>query len=485
MSSKTAEDALAISCFSLPLAPWQQPRSHRTLACEKRKRKSHDIEQDEGHDNDNDNGYDGSNNANTHYSESEHYRTVSEDHLLHGRYGNSNGISGGAYSSRASSAQTLTPDEQRQYLVSGLDLDSELPGDHFPHRAPVAAGPQSYKSAVKIQRELSNLAEPVFDPFPAGRRTLRLQHLAVVTAILHRCLIAGDYIRAGRAWGLILRDSFAGTPVQVKYTARWGVGAEILLWSDFDCESISIDSSKEKYDNGNHRVDRPVRQQRSVYRQWYTRNGFRKAKDYYDRLILQYPYTKSHPHALSPLDFYPAMLGLWISIAQEESRAARESVVGGGEGDEEDDDGGENNDGNTYTGDNMMETAFDSGEVLPPSHYSSRQRSRVISARANELVEAERIAAELDRILQSPPYSDSPRLLELRGMVSQWIGDLHVSSVTADDPDNMPLDDVQLSLDYRVALERREREIQKANEIFEKARRRDKKADSHVTYASS
>lgn len=450
--SKTTDSRPSASLFSLPLAPWQQPRSLRTLACEfKRKRSSHDDgddhdaedqEEEEGYDNDINGGID------DRHSQHGQYRTVSDD-LAEDRHS--------VYSSRAPSSQVLTPDEQRQFIAAGLDLDSELPGDQFPHRAPTLAGPRSYNSYGRIHKGLSKLREPVYDPIPTGRRSLRLQHLAVITAILHRCLMAGDYVRAGRAWGLILRDSFGGIPVQVKYTARWGIGAEVLLWSGFDRKSVLPPSEESG--------DAP---RRPPYRQWFTREGFEKAKDYYERLILHYPYSKSHPHSLNPLDFYPAMYGLWISIAQEESRTAREIT-------NDDDYGGDDNN-DSYMGDDPMELASDSGEVAPRKHTG--QRKKIIDARAKELAEAEKIASELDKILLSPPYSDSPRLLELRGMISQWIGDLHVSSITADDPDNMPADDVQLSLDYRRAIEQQDKEIAKAEEFFERAKKRNKVAAS-------
>ncbi|KAI5299950.1 hypothetical protein KEM55_000847, partial [Ascosphaera atra] len=269
------QDRPAASFFSLPLAYWQQPHSLRTATYEsKRKRK---LDDEEGDDEEED--------------RQDVHDSVENDY--------------GAYSSRAASSVILTPDEQRQYLTAGLPVDSELPGGAFPHGPPPQAGLKTASSRKKVERELAHSSQPLFDPTPNGQRTLRLQHLAVVTTILHRCLSEGDYMRAGRAWGLILRDSVGGSHVDVRQAGRWGIGAEILLWSD-----------------QNNGKATQVQQEPSNTKQWFTRKGFERAKEYYERLILQFPYDKRHKNSTNPLHFYPAMFGLWISVTQDESREA-------------------------------------------------------------------------------------------------------------------------------------------------------------------
>ena len=340
----------------------------------------------------------------------------------------------------------LSPEEAHQYRVAGLGFDRELPSHPFPHAPPPAWKARKKHSKPirerQILEELSLLSTPLYPPRAAAYRgNLRLQHLSAITAIAHRCLLQGDYIRAGRAWGLLLREEVLGRSIDVRREGKWGIGAEILL-----------------------RRGRQMADLRSVPNQsglCFTRQGFEDAKRYYDRLILQHPFRKTSPDMISSIHFYPAMFGLWIYVVQEESKAASDQVL-------------------KHLDEWEEESGSDSGDGL------RRQNTRLAEIKASEREQAEQVAASMDEILMSPPYSDSPELLELRGMVSLWIGDLFVSSVpqeVKDDRDEEEDDDYDMARDesspdlfkrreQRLAMEKKDSEVHKSKEFFARAAQR-------------
>jgi hypothetical protein len=97
---------------------------------------------------------------------------------------------------------SLTPAEIAQYRLAGLELNEDLPGfgpngvKDFPHRA-LPERDADINVSVKEKDPTSKGAE-------RGPH-LRIQHLSVLTTILHRCLLEGDIPRATRAWSLLLR----------------------------------------------------------------------------------------------------------------------------------------------------------------------------------------------------------------------------------------------------------------------------------------
>lgn len=225
---------------------------------------------------------------------------------------------------------------------------------------------------------------------PSDRTGLRKQHLAVLVAILHKCLLKGDYLRAGRAWGMLLRSENRGRPFDVRSHGRWGIGAEILLFRDGQLKQKQKQMKSERETGAEQHLDTNDTDELRNHRQasFFTQEGFYKAKDYYERLILQYPYRKHSPNATSALHFYPAMFGLWIYAVQENnkrilatSQESNDSTVGG------------DSDASTDT-------------------------------TAKTMRDASEIAARLDELLVSPPYSDQTELWRLRGMVALWMADL-------------------------------------------------------------
>ncbi|KAI1961938.1 hypothetical protein LOZ58_003016 [Ophidiomyces ophidiicola] len=460
----------SISHFALPLPLWLQPVSYRTAKYDPPKRAkraaAREEEEDDNDDNDDNNeeGY-----LETDNEEEDVDRSFDVVAARRSRESTvkSERSRRSVSSSAAAAAAVLTPAEAHQYRVAGHAPDSDLPGGNFPHsrRGSMSSAATPFVAPRRrrdVERDLALLNPPVFvrgrSTMTTTRSTLRLRHLGVLTTILHRCLLQGDYVRAGRAWGLLLRDEWGGHALDVRTEGRWGVGAEILLRS-----RNGGDGGEEDDDGG-----------------WFSRAGFDKARYYYDRLVLHFPYRKHAPHALGPLHFYPAMFGLWISIVQEESRAAREAPLDEPE----------------------PEFIYDPNENMSICSGTApddrRRRAHAVArARTAELDEAQRIAARLDDLLVSPPFSDSYELLRLRAMISLWIGDLFVSSVSPDDPaaadnegDNFassapydhdgdvsmaydePVDSTLARMEEGLGNERKAAEVEKARAFFHRARRR-------------
>ncbi|KAL6234610.1 hypothetical protein BDW75DRAFT_211814 [Aspergillus navahoensis] len=431
------------SAFSLPLPLWQQHPSIRVARYERKRKNGYDTEEDKDYHN---GGEDGE---------------------------TTDGLSDLGLTNRS---VILPPEEAHQYRVAGLRIDEELPDTkHFPH-APVPERNRKVNNRGSILKELSALSPPIYPPQSAAHQgNLRLHHLAVLTSVLHRCLLEGDYIRAGRAWGLIIREQFGGNSIDVRTDDRWGIGAEILLRKDLQVSDELPE--RERTDSGRHGV---------LPRLLFTRKGFEDAKQYYETLIIQHPYQKTAPNAISALHFYPAMFGLWIYVAQEESAYARRALE---EKDSallreswEDEEAGSENEGQ--------------------GDWRERYQNLAADIRAKELAEAERIAARMDGILTSPPYSDSPELLELRGMVSQWIADLLVSSLLSAKSDDEEYDNdhdmsaldgdddvfmatagadgVEARRERRIAMEKREAELSRSQEFMEKAQKRKRGVSSRL-----
>lgn len=423
------------SAFSLPLPPSQQPQSVRIARYEPRKRRKHSEDWDED----------------TSDVGGEMTDAVSDSGVT---------LSG--------TDLILSPEEAHQYRIAGLPFDQKLPSGNFPHGAPRDWTRSSRQTQNHIIAQLPSLSPPLYPPQSAAYQgNLRLQHLAVITSILHRCLLQGDYVRAGRAWGILLREEFGGKPIDVRNEGRWGIGAEILLRRGHRISRNTPGSGS--LGNLHHGMA-------DASGLCFTRAGFEDAKRYYERLIIQHPFRKAAPDAISSLHFYPAMFGLWIYVVQEECNAARKDIqcrLGESEWFSEDE---------------------ETGSEFEDQH-GERPRRRGLLAEVDdkERDQAQQIAARMDEILSSPPYSDSQELLELRAMVSLWVSDLLVSSLPQEELDRPNADydyhhrdddDNDLTVrkgfpgltharrEQRLAMERREAELQKSRRFFERARQR-------------
>lgn len=231
----------------------------------------------------------------------------------------------------------------------------------------------------------------------------RQQHLAVVAAILHRCLLQGEYVRASRAWALLLRSEMNGRPIDVRDQGRWGIGAEILHQ-----KSLSQRGGLLREDQGSalQEYDEMSTTNTSSRDNQYSR----PSQDYYERLIVQYPFRKRYRNAIGPLEFYPALFGLRMFSEQQIHEDLLRSFQ----------------ENKPHDQDNMRDdTSSGSGSISPENRNSEFLRLKNLLE--SSVTRAKETANQLDELLSSPPYSDDSKLQNLRSMIDLWIGDLLTS----------------------------------------------------------
>ena len=312
---------------------------------------------------------------------------------------------------------TLVHGIESQHETFRQALAEGLPGSNFTHNFPHRSQTSS-RSKVKeeiahelttLKPALSSARGPNYDIQTnlAGDPGLRQRHLTAMTTTLQRCLLEGDYIRAGRAWGLLLRSEHSGHTMDLRSNNRWGIGAEILLRRD-----VELARKRKDGQMSNLHEMAMMNQDRSC---WFSVDGFKKAKNYYERLVLQYPYRKAAPNAIGPLDFYRAMFGLWIYAVNEQHSAELGSI--------------RKNANRSQHYERRVDKETDSESESDGASASdiemdlrySKERERI---RKSTLQRAQEIASRLAELLISPPYTNSDMFKNLREMIDIWIKDL-------------------------------------------------------------
>lgn len=254
----------------------------------------------------------------------------------------------------------------------------------------------------------NNFSDPELPrPETIGYQSFRQHHAVTLTTVLHRCLLQGDYLRAGRTWGILLRMRVATGSLNLRNHDHWGLGAEIL------CHQNSQQISDIARQEGRLLVDRHDINEDSLLNPfyWFNPEGFKEAREYYERLILQYPYQKQFPNLVNALDFYPAMFGLWIYAVQQHHKFKLQ-----------------------YWGEPDPKIKGQPSEVAQSGEKSSaldpemKKGPRIAEAHTVYVDSAREIQNHLDGLLLSPPFSDNARLYNLQSMVNQWVGHLSYSN---------------------------------------------------------
>ncbi|PBP17177.1 hypothetical protein BUE80_DR012041 [Diplocarpon rosae] len=344
---------------------------------------------------------------------------------------------------------SLTPAEIAQYRLAGLELNEELPDvKSFPHRGlPGVAGPRDAKGKRKdiLVEDQDDDDEGVKDydegggvKRPSRGPWLRNQHFSVLTTILHRCLQEGDITRASRAWAMLLRMQISGRGIDIRHNGYWEIGAGLLM--------RSLDKKRRyAYDEEGSDAEEVVEEaeEDATERRWGSREGWEKAKSYYERLILDFPYNRQFQGSVSALDFWPAMISCEIyGIQFEQNEGLRDVQKGEAKHNELDGSGDENFDSDDGD-DNPEEDIFTVIQTRKEKIRRKRAAKRWMErdqVRQHALTASEKIAARLDELMAIPPFSDSHNMIRLRGMLALYIGDLSVPEmpIKDDDQDKIP-----------------------------------------------
>lgn len=299
------------------------------------------------------------------------------------------------------------------YLVAGLSREQPVPRFPFPH-APVKSSDAPRRSS---QEELAAVNPPLYvaKAEPEDQSTsLKRKHLDNLTVILHRCMLKGDWERASRTWGLLARTEVGGQGIDVRQHGRWGIGAEILMRREHDKPSNSAagptsqasEDGTLQDDNDGHNTSTKLSDQ-----------GFKLAREYYERLVLQYPYTPHSQHTVNSRVFYPALFNVWVYEVQSRYKGLREEAS------------------------RPRRSSIQSIASDVSHHSRSSQLDSSHDLTKRELEDALPVADRLDQLLLNPPFDVSEPLLQLRGMMGIWLSDLHASlaKTTSNRPDDSSL----------------------------------------------
>ena len=173
---------------------------------------------------------------------------------------------------------------------------------------------------------------------------------------------------------MILRAELGGHSFDLRYGQRWGLGAEILLRRKHGDTQMVEKSVTEVPDDASSTVP-------------FSEESFAITRDYYERLILQYPYRRLLPDATSSLNILPAMFGLWIR-----------RILGRGK----------------------MTVPI----LTSDSANQANQRHAPYTNHQSCPEEAQELIDRLDDMLASPPYSEKAWFWQLKAMIFLWIADV-------------------------------------------------------------
>ncbi|KAL3418334.1 hypothetical protein PVAG01_10050 [Phlyctema vagabunda] len=351
---------------------------------------------------------------------------------------------------------SLAPSEVLQYRLAGLELDQELPSTKirdFPHRglpetAPARRRRSKSRSQSKGRDRFSTFdsvigedilqEEVLIEPEKKGRERgprLRTHHWGVLTTVLHKCLLDGDIPRASRAWALLLRAEIAGKGIEIRQSGYWGIGAELLIRSQ-ESKGKAVENDQDgdpdhDDDDDDDDAHNTESEHTSGEKVWGTPAGIAKAKEYFERLILQHPYMRQYHGSVTALDFYPAMFGCEIYGIQFKHKEALKKISK--EEEQEDEDEASSSEESEEDEDEEEEDARERRRARRRLRRKEKRWNERDKIRSTSLIAAEKVATKMDELMSGLPYSESHVFLRFRGMLALYIADLYVPDFPEDD----------------------------------------------------
>ena len=229
------------------------------------------------------------------------------------------------------------------------------------------------------------------------RSKLRRQVITNLVTALHRCLLKGEYARASRVWGFLLRVEQKKHPQFLRSNGRWGIGAEILLQRHPRAEAGAAQHSDTDSDSGSEEREKP---ELPLLAAALDKNGFENVRKYFDTMCVLYPHRKRSMNLIDEHVFKYAMFGLWICFVQEHAAVIRR--------------GGQDQAGHTRS----------ESESTSSRSEHDYMREQLQRSQTYLLEQAKNILAELESLVTRADYTDDKPLCKLRDMTKEWVEDL-------------------------------------------------------------
>ena len=258
-------------------------------------------------------------------------------------------------------------------------------------------------------------SEPAF-PIPnrsVSQRNIKTQHLAALNGVLHRSILEGDYARASRALELLTKVEFQGRRCDLRRNGWWGIKGELLLHHD----TLGSVNGEPATSRGVSSSTQNTSQDGSQPR--FSEQGLQNAKNYYERLIVQYPYRRQRAKDVSEIEFYPAMIDIWILLLQSRLRRCLEKNP-------------------SSKSSRNSANATSSKASVTNNDYDDQRRGHSSGSRTvpqdgqRELnltiQEIEELHERLQGLLLRDPFDRDRDMLGTHGMVSLWLADVYTDT---------------------------------------------------------
>ncbi|QPH09935.1 hypothetical protein C2857_001006 [Epichloe festucae Fl1] len=329
--------------------------------------------------------------------------------------------------------QAWSASQQRQLSLAGVsinDKDKDLSQaiEYFPHRGFQTAEFEFTQSDEEDSlRTAEGQGSHAKTLTPRQSKTAHLgSHLDNLLRSTHQLLDEGKVEKSAKLFAIILQLRLDGRPIDIRQYDLWALGAEIIMRGGEEDRLRRLGLQSTAIDCGGSytHIRVPLR--------WGSNTNINKLRAYMEELIQKYPYDRKFPRKVSAIDFQLALKACEIFNCHAQFMAEISRLTGERQTWQED--------------------------VIP--HATSHQREvnthddsfgmmdgndeTTSPARSNVAIEHIRnqicttittIAAEMDTMIDNPPYSGNKYFLHLRAIASLMIADLLVFTSKGEDSD--------------------------------------------------
>ncbi|EGS21149.1 uncharacterized protein CTHT_0029900 [Thermochaetoides thermophila DSM 1495] len=305
-------------------------------------------------------------------------------------------------------------------------------------------------------------------------------HVGWLTTILRRALATNDLPTAKRAFGLLIRASVYGKPVDLRYERLWEMGGEILL-REGDQLLEQVQKNDRGQQQGGVTEEAEGETERDEGQDWLWQNigieagsgprqtsmsrrekweredrvaeeRLEKLKGYFGYLVQQYPYSRQHAGSAGPVvDFQVALFGIELEeIWRAHKRGLERLDEEAADPDEEDPEVDEEMPEYDFTQDYDLHDGNDEGvnrdSYSQDYDYALPRHSPKVDDPLRDLTPRERrlhtqritlykqtlsrlasLSERMDSVMETLPFSRDAEMLRLRAMVALYAGDVAIT----------------------------------------------------------